>query len=838
MAEESAEQKRFADLVFQCSESSSSAVEAMERLLGNLKETKNDKEGLSLLKVKNYEMVAYLSELTVLMSKMMKGDSIIGESALKRALKHRVILEKMRPIEDKMKPQIEKLLSKKKDGSKGALRVRLENMDVNDDDEDEEEEEEDGEKKAVGKEPKKYVAPKIRAVHYDEEDEAPDKKLEKAKRRAMQSSLIMELKNQYSEAPEEIREVSERKYQFDREREKYEEEHFTRIRLNKEQRRKSEKLGRHETLDDLLNFGDYMMRGEDGRSMSENLKRKRLSSGAGETKRRKKTQKERKKAQRSKKEGKVRLTMGGGKYETQLCLAIIDDLFGKIVARVAETLMKESSHFMVLAFKLKGRISPTLIRKSLATLINFGFVKFALDGNRTLYTVDTEQILHVITAPRACLIAKTLFGTIAEAICEELFAAGKATCSTIIRKVLAREETANVDEIRAEFAKLAGSQFIIRLAPIAADVHGCPQFENLYDQFAVPDNVLGKTSIEAAVEAGKRKRKEEDEGSLDGDHGLYWRINWNRVDAYLRDEMILEYLVGNATTTEDRIHQMTCNVAKLMLKCDEVRSSALKPPTLRDIAAQVYDILRIAKETGVELTKPDVEIALQILCDESDGVVRKVGESAGGLYIIDVKRAITMICRGHCESLIREQFEGRAIRIMRLLETRHFLDEEQVEKQSMMSAKEAREMLYALVEEGYVFTKAVGRSNDFQPARTFYLYHVDLHRTVRGLVEYTCKLIRNLILRNAFERKENRHLLEKDATVGPIVDGIRANEELDEASKQAQIAEVQEMYLPGPDRAQLAKYRQAEATLLASQDRASRVLLSFKLFLQTAMKPV
>lgn len=48
-------------------------------------------QGLSLLKLKNYEMTAYLGELTVLMSKMMKGESITVEPSVKRALKHRVV---------------------------------------------------------------------------------------------------------------------------------------------------------------------------------------------------------------------------------------------------------------------------------------------------------------------------------------------------------------------------------------------------------------------------------------------------------------------------------------------------------------------------------------------------------------------------------------------------------------------------------------------------------------------------------------------------------------------------------------------------------------------------
>lgn len=74
-------------------------------------------------------------------------------------------------------------------------------------------------------------------------------------------------------------------------------------------------------------------------------------------------------------------------------------------------------------------------------------------------------------------------------------------------------------------------------------------------------------------------------------------------------------------------------------------------------------------------------------------------------------------------------------------------------------------------------------------------------------------------------------MLDKDANVQPIIENIRSSEQLDEASKLAQIAEVEEMYLPGPDRAQLNRFRKAQATLLAAQDQSIRVLLSFKLFL-------
>ena len=50
---------------------------------------------------------------------------------------------------------------------------------------------------------KEHVPPRLVPVHYDEaEAEREEKRLERAKRRALSSSVIRELKEQYSDAPE------------------------------------------------------------------------------------------------------------------------------------------------------------------------------------------------------------------------------------------------------------------------------------------------------------------------------------------------------------------------------------------------------------------------------------------------------------------------------------------------------------------------------------------------------------------------------------------------------------------------------------------------------------
>lgn len=52
------------------------------------------------------------------------------------------------------------------------------------------------------------------------------------------------------------------------------------------------------------------------------------------------------------------------------------------------------------------------------------------------------------------------------------------------------------------------------------------------------------------------------------------------------------------------------------------------------IPFQLTDLQRLVKENGLNLAKPDIELACQILVDESDGIIRKLGESNGGIFIV------------------------------------------------------------------------------------------------------------------------------------------------------------------------------------------------------------
>ncbi|KJH51654.1 RNA polymerase III subunit RPC82 helix-turn-helix protein [Dictyocaulus viviparus] len=516
-----------------------------------------------------------------------------------------------------------------------------------------------------------------------------------------------------------------------------------------------------------------------------------------------------------------------GQFEAELCHVLIEEHFGKTVALVMSTLLQEPGPLPSIRMRLHGQVKFNMVRKSLAILIQHSIVNFKIDsGLRTSYFVDRTSILAFSRVPRCCFIAKTLYGGSAEAICEELFSNGRLTCSNTIRKVAARLEQP-LHDIKDKFCLLSESQFIARCPPLVSSLKGCPQFQTSYDPFIMPDVIL-QASSEMKDESRKRRIKE-----LDGDEGVYWRINWQRFDKYIRDELTLELLVAKSPLIDGSSHLVTQAVRSL-LKANEMRS--LPVATINSAPISLFDMMRCVKENNLGIEKSDLERTLCILTEESHGVIRRSGDSGGGLYVVDYERAIEQVCQFHIESLIREQLECKAVRIFRLLQLKGYLEEDQIEKLTMMSGKETRELLYAMLEEGYVFTKSIGRTNDFAPSRTYVLFYVDLPQTVRGLIEYTCKMLRNIVVRRAFEVKEHRQLTDRQVKMESIIETINADETLDEETKKQQVAEVEEMYLSTADRFTLEKYRRAQTILNAVETECERSLFAFRLFIDFARR--
>ncbi|KAI2649072.1 Neuroguidin [Labeo rohita] len=227
-------------------------------------------KGLSFLDLRYHLLLFYLQDITHLISLKTEGESLKDNSAIHRLVTIRTVLEKMRPLDQKLKYQIDKLVRTAVTGSLAEndplhFRPNPQNLvsklseSENSDDENEE-----GKSKGV-KEPstgRKYVPPRIAPMHYDGDMTDADRqkeRIDKQKKAALRSSLIQELQQQYSDAPEEIRD--RRDFQTEREsreelnRKKYEESMMVRLSTPRAKRKRGI-VGMTSQLGNITRFSD------------------------------------------------------------------------------------------------------------------------------------------------------------------------------------------------------------------------------------------------------------------------------------------------------------------------------------------------------------------------------------------------------------------------------------------------------------------------------------------------------------------------------------------------------------------------------------------------------
>lgn len=148
----------------------------VDNMLARVKngEISTDK-GLSFLEMKYHMLLSYLINLTYVVLRKCSGERIEGDPSIDRLVEIRTVLEKIRPIDHKLKYQIDKLVKTAVTGASNsgdpsnfkanpeALIGKFEASDLDADSEDGEEAE------TIKTQTKKsgvYVPPKLAAVHY------------------------------------------------------------------------------------------------------------------------------------------------------------------------------------------------------------------------------------------------------------------------------------------------------------------------------------------------------------------------------------------------------------------------------------------------------------------------------------------------------------------------------------------------------------------------------------------------------------------------------------------------------------------------------------------------
>ncbi|CAJ0909311.1 13251_t:CDS:2, partial [Entrophospora sp. SA101] len=192
-------------------------------------------KGISLLDIKYHTLLQYITNLCYLVHLKLDGKSIKNHPVIINLVELRVVLEKIKPIEQKLKYQIDKLIRSTLFGKKSD---------------------------------EIYKAPKLAPVHFEEKGVKSKQEKERARIlwKASNSRLVQDLMLEYDDRPEEsdiigglqhpggVR-IRDKVDKVIEERNRYEEENFIRLNVSKKEKRKAKMLKKFE--DEFENLDDF-----------------------------------------------------------------------------------------------------------------------------------------------------------------------------------------------------------------------------------------------------------------------------------------------------------------------------------------------------------------------------------------------------------------------------------------------------------------------------------------------------------------------------------------------------------------------------------------------------
>ncbi|XP_015608862.1 neuroguidin [Cephus cinctus] len=231
-------------------------------------------KGLSFLEMKYHMLLSYLINLTYVVLRKCSGERIEGDPSIDRLIEIRTVLEKIRPIDHKLKYQIDKLVKTAVTGTTGiddpsSFKAHPYSLIGKMETSNEESESEldiqvnSAMESSQSRKTRLYIPPKLAAVHYDGDETAAEKIRragERARRRAVSGTVLRELREEYLDAPVEDSQIgSMQQVSLGRENKRkieYEENYMTRLPVTKQEKHLRRQMTTLGTLgDEITNFG-------------------------------------------------------------------------------------------------------------------------------------------------------------------------------------------------------------------------------------------------------------------------------------------------------------------------------------------------------------------------------------------------------------------------------------------------------------------------------------------------------------------------------------------------------------------------------------------------------
>ncbi|CAG4960917.1 unnamed protein product [Colias eurytheme] len=457
----------------------------------------------------------------------------------------------------------------------------------------------------------------------------------------------------------------------------------------------------------------------------------------------------------------------------RLVSQILQRYFGEIVEKVGSDLFRYGCKSIGMIVKSTG-LPRLKVVESLRTLLKFDLATFEASGAFVDYKLLPDNVLLLIRYPRYLLQMKTKYGKEAEIIVEELLQ--QAICTaTVLLVTLANKQKDETEKnlalvkLKDTFISLATAGYI-QQAPVPELKEGSDVPTLVPVVTIVPD-----LDVRVLMQAMNNPEEISDK--------IYWKVNYDRFHQDFRDEIMIKAMTR-------RIDENAGEVMRLLLQEMYLSSPAWAEESNPVALGELKEHAR--RLTDKPLLVQHLEHYLKVMEENGAGFIRVTGDAGGGQYCVQAKRAAALLVENVLDHVVTERLGSKAARIFRLIRTKKYIEEEDIQKNAMLPNKECKQLTYKLLEEHFISVQPMRKSQHMSGLQKgIYLYHVKFFEVVQ-LCRALCEAsLHNVSAWRCGAARRHARALDKQRRVRTIVHGMALRNE-----PQANIDDVLETLTP------------------------------------------
>lgn len=469
---------------------------------------------------------------------------------------------------------------------------------------------------------------------------------------------------------------------------------------------------------------------------------------------------------------------------SRLCVQIVRSHFGPLTANVASALLTRGrlSLSQLIRYTM---MKPRTVRAAIVVLVQQNILWHSnTEEEGEMLEFNTLECLMRLRFGRFVWQAEQLFGPSGAEIVQLILDHGKLQPPDIISRLSIHNPKSSGLYSQTLYKLISGAH----LKPSTLLSHHSPRDKRIKYEAEEKAKISGfptaKELREAQETAEARLKREEEEAESVGlkrkpkdlishrsskkktteedmvDDGVYFRVNFDKFNTYIRNKLI-EMAAG------ERFNRSATLVMRATLKATETRQKSVSdarsdPTSTAAIAMLISDdddlstglVTSTKKASSASLVKDYLGLMSAVDNPTPAGKAASFISLTDNKVYVEFEIVSKRLRRRVLEAVARERHGDDGVRIVRLLLDIGKMDEKQIAKVAMMPNNVVRPLLAALSSDFLISTQEVPRSADRNPTRTFYLWHVDLHKAYSALLGHLYKTLYNIGMRRQAEQEE------------------------------------------------------------------------------------